>query len=95
MPYIRNGKVVDSPGLWLSILAFFTGIFNALVVLIRTIFDPAAAQSYVERGQRSRPPDRGPGGAGPGGRGGGGGGSRIVGFGEMRDMGPPPCGGGG
>jgi hypothetical protein len=57
------------------------------------MFDPNAGHAYVERGQRRRPPDRGPGGSGgPSGRGGGGGGGggpRIVGFGEMKDMGPP------
>jgi hypothetical protein len=63
----------------------------------RTLIDPAAAQSFVANGQRRRPPDRGPGGSGGAGRGGGGGtgGSRIVGFSEMKDMGNPPCGGGG
>jgi hypothetical protein len=77
--------VVDSPGWWLSILGFITGLFNAIMVLVRTLVDPNAAQSYVEQGQRRRPPDRGPGGGGPGGSGG----SRIVGFADMKGMGAP------
>ncbi|KAI8472282.1 MAG: hypothetical protein J3K34DRAFT_414755 [Monoraphidium minutum] len=90
MPYIRNGKVQDSPGWWLSLITFLSGLLNALIILVRTVFDADAAKTYVESGQRRRPPDRGPGGSG-----GGGGGKRIVGFGEMKSMGNPPCGGGG
>ena len=68
---------------------------------IRTVFDPAAGQAYVSQGQARRTGGGGGGGgAGPSGRGGGrggggGGGPRIVGFSDMKDMGNPPCGGGG
>ncbi|GBF88078.1 hypothetical protein Rsub_00790 [Raphidocelis subcapitata] len=95
MPYIRNGKVVDSPAWWVRLIALIAGLFRAALLLLRTLLDPAAGDSYVQAGQSRRPPDRGPGGGGPSGRGGGGGGSRVVGFGEMKNMGSPPCGGGG
>jgi uncharacterized membrane protein YgcG len=75
MPYVAGGVVRQKRPWSLAALLDLAARFVAsLMLFLRTLWDPSAASTYVERGQRRGGGGGGGGGGGTGGGGGGGGG---------------------